>query len=101
MAFSAILSAGGSTAHSTAAQTISDATGISPPTGADLAEGYVRTAALVYSNGGVTPTATLGTQLNVGDVVRLRSREEIASALFIRQGGSDGAVDWSFFSGQM
>ena len=100
MPYSPIPSEGGAHTVGSTAQTIAAATGITVPASATRAEGYVRTQAAVYSGGGFTPTATLGTQLNVGDIVILRTPREIANSLFIRQGASDSTIDWSFFTGR-
>jgi hypothetical protein len=39
-------------------------------------------------------------QANVGDLIILRSKEEIDQSTFIRQTGADGAIDWDFFTGR-
>ena len=47
------------------------------PDGAMCAEIYVRTAPVVYTRDGTAPTATLGTQADLGDVIMLNSRAEL------------------------
>ena len=99
MAFGPIPSSGGAHTVGSTAQTLSDAS-VTVPAAATWGEGYVRSNPIVKSNGGFTPSATLGTQYNVGDIVILRSPAEIAQAVFIRQGGTDGTIDWDWFTGQ-
>jgi hypothetical protein len=100
MGYGPIPSQGGAHTVGSTAQTIEAATGISVPAGANRAEGYVRTASVVKGGGGFTPTATLGTQANVGDMIILRSKEEIDLATFIRQASTNAAIDWDFFTGK-
>jgi len=100
MPYSPMTNSGGAHTVTSTAQTIAAATGITVPDAATRAEGYVRTAAVVKSGGGFTPTATLGTQLNVGDQIILRTPEEIAQSLFFRQTGADGVIDWDFLTGR-
>lgn len=78
------------------AQTMSVAS-VTIPGNAFYAQGYVRTAAVVLKRNGGTPTATEGEQWNVGDLIILRSREEITQTSFIRQ-GSSLTIDWTFFN---
>ena len=68
------------------------------PNGAAYAEGYVRTASLVELRDNTTPTATKGKQWDPGDIIILRSADEINGIKLIRQGGTNATVDWEFFT---
>ena len=69
------------------------------PSGASYAEGYVRTASVVFTTDGTTdPTATKGTQADNGDTILLRSAQEIADFKAIRQTGTSGSIDWEFYT---
>ena len=71
------------------------------PTSATWAEGYVRTASVVITKDGTTPTATLGLQADPGDVIFLRSRDEIVGYTALRQAATTATVDWEFYSGRL
>ena len=69
------------------------------PAGARYAEGYVRTGAVVETRDGTTPTASKGNEWAVGDIIYLRSRDEITGFQAIEQGGgSTEKIDWQFFN---
>ena len=68
------------------------------PVTARYAEGFVRTASVVFYRDGSTPTATAGEQADIGDRIILRSREEIEKASFIRAGGTSATIDWQFWT---
>ena len=68
------------------------------PSGARYAEGYVRTASLVETRDGTTPTATAGTEWDDGDIVLLRSRYEIVNFSAIEKTSTDAAIDWQFYN---
>ena len=69
------------------------------PDNARYAEGYVRTAAVVETRDGTTPTSTKGMQWSAGDIIYLRSRDEITKFQAIEQDtGSTETIDWQFFN---
>ena len=69
------------------------------PSGARYAEGYVRTASIVETRDGTTPTATAGTEWDEGDIILLRSRYEIVNFLAIeKSSGSSETIDWQFYN---
>lgn len=68
------------------------------PAAAMCGEVYVRTASLVYTTEGTDPTATAGKQADPHDIVMLNSRDECDKFEYIRQGGSDGTIDYEFFT---
>ena len=71
------------------------------PENARYAEGYVRTASVVeIRDDATTPTATLGTQWDAGDMILCRSKEEIEGINLVRQGATSASIDWQFFTGQ-
>lgn len=80
------------------AQTLSVA-GVTVPSHARYAEGYVRTASVVMYRDGSTPTATSGEQWDAGDIIILRSRDEVSKASFIRQSATSATINWTFYSG--
>jgi len=56
------------------------AVSLPPPaiaTGAMVGEIFVRTAAVVFTRDGTTPTATRGMQANARDIIVLNSRDEL------------------------
>lgn len=63
-----------------------------------VAEMYVRTASVVFKRNTVDPTATEGTQANVGDIIVLNSRAECDNFRVIRQGSVDAALDIEYFT---
>ena len=69
------------------------------PDGARYAEGFVRTASVVETRDGTTPTATLGTEWDAGDIILLRSRREITNFQAIEKtSGSAETIDWQFYN---
>ena len=68
------------------------------PNTAMVAEIYVRTAAIVFTRDGTTPTATKGIQANVGDIILLNSREELENFSAIRQTSTSATVDVEYFT---
>ena len=67
------------------------------PDGARYAEGFVRTARVVETRDGTTPTSTLGTEWDAGDIVLLRSRYEITNFSAIKA-SSNATIDWQFYN---
>ena len=67
------------------------------PDAAMVAEIYVRTAPVVFTRDGTDPTATKGTQADVGDIIVLNSRDELDKFEVIRQ-SSDATIDVEYFS---
>jgi len=66
---------------------------------ANYAEGYVRTNSVVETREGTTPTTTKGTQWGAGDIITLRSRNEVTGFQVIRQAsGSAATIDFQFFN---
>ena len=73
---------------------------LTPPaiaTGANVAELYVRTASIVFTRDGTAPTATKGTQADLGDIILLNSRAEVDNFKAIRK-GDDASVDVEYFT---
>ena len=69
------------------------------PAGARYAEGFVRTASIVETRDGTTPTATKGTEWDAGDIILLRSRREITNFQAIEKtSGSAETIDWQFYN---
>ena len=68
------------------------------PADAMVAEIYVRTAPIVFTRDGTTPTATLGMQANVDDIILLNSRDELDRFQAIRQSGVSATIDAEYFS---
>lgn len=68
------------------------------PSGSRYAEGFVRTAAIVETRDGTTPTATKGTQWDAGDLIILRSRREIVHFSAVEQTSTDASIDWQFYN---
>ena len=62
------------------------------PDNARYAEGYVRTAAVVETRDGTTPTSTKGMQWDAGDIIYLRSRDERQAQQY-----RDPDMNWSAF----
>ena len=67
------------------------------PASARYAEGHVRLASLSETREGTTPTATLGTEWDVEDLIILRSRYEITNAAFIKA-SSNATIDFQFYN---
>ena len=68
------------------------------PSNARYAEGYVRTASVVETRDGTTPTATKGTEWDDGDIILLRSRYELINFSAIEKTSTDAAIDWQFYN---
>jgi hypothetical protein len=69
------------------------------PDNAEYAEGFVRTAPVVFStDGATTPTSTKGTVANQGDIIVLRGRQEIKNFSAVREGGTSASIDWEFYT---
>jgi len=69
------------------------------PSGASYAEGYVRTASVVETrDGATTPTATKGNQWDPGDIIFLRSDQEIDDFSAVRQASTSASIDWQFYT---
>ena len=68
------------------------------PSTARYAEGYVRTASIVETRDGTTPTATKGTEWDDGDIILLRSRYELINFSAIEKTSTDAAIDWQFYN---
>ena len=67
------------------------------PNGARYAEGFVRTASVVETRDGTTPTSSLGTEWDAGDIILLRSRYEIVNFSAIKASAS-ATIDWQFYN---
>ena len=68
------------------------------PSNARYAEGYVRTASVVETRDGTTPTATKGTEWDDGDIILLRSLYELINFSAIEKTSTDAAIDWQFYN---
>ena len=68
------------------------------PGGARYAEGFVRTASIVETRDGTTPTATLGTEWDVEDMIILRSRDEITKFQAVEKTSTNSSIDWTFYN---
>ena len=66
------------------------------PGSARYAEGFVRTASVVETRDGTTPTSSLGTG-DAGDIILLRSRYEITNFSAIKA-SSNATIDWQFYN---
>jgi len=77
----------------------SSATSLTVPSTANYAEGYVRTNSVVETREGTAPTTTLGTEWAAGDIITLRSRDEVTTFQVIREtSGSAATIDFTFFN---
>ena len=75
------------------------ATSLTVPDTANYAEGYVRTNSVVETRDGTAPTTTKGTQWAAGDIITLRSRDEVTGFKVIRENASNAAtIDFQFFN---
>ena len=68
------------------------------PAGARYAEGHVRLASLSETREGTDPTATLGTEWDVEEMIYLRSRYEIVNFKAIEKTTTNASIDWTFFN---
>ena len=68
------------------------------PGSARYAEGFVRTASVVETRDGTTPTSTLGTEWDAGDIVLLRSRYEITNFQAVEKTSTNASIDWTFYN---
>jgi len=62
------------------------------PDSANYGEGYVRTNAIVETRDGTDPTNTKGKQWAAGDLIILRSRDELTGFKVIRENASNAAT---------
>ena len=77
----------------------SSATSLTVSDQANYAEGYVRTNSVVETREGTAPTTTKGTQWAAGDIITLRSRNEVTGFQVIRENASNAAtIDFQFFN---
>lgn len=60
---------------------------------ANWAECRLETAEIRYTVDGTTPTSTVGTLLEVGDVVQITGNDNLLRFLAIRTGASSGQLD--------
>lgn len=67
------------------------------PRAAMCAEGYVRTASVVFTRDGTTPTATKGVQADAGDTIMLNSRDELDKFKGIAVSAT-ATVDFEYFT---
>ena len=74
------------------------AVSLTVPAAAMCAEIYVRTASIVFTRTGTTPTATLGFQADPTEIILLNSRAELDRFQAIRQGGVSATVDAEYFT---
>jgi len=68
------------------------------PGSARYAEGHVRLASLSETREGTDPTATLGTEWDVEEMIYLRSRYEIVNFKAIEKTTTNASIDWTFFN---
>ena len=68
------------------------------PAGARYAEGHVRLASLSETREGTDPTATLGTEWDIEDLIILRSRYEIVNFKAIEKTTTNASIDWTFYN---
>ena len=75
------------------------ATSLTVPSTANYAEGYVRTNSVVETRDGTAPTTSKGTQWDAGDIITLRSADEVNGFQVIRQNASNAAtIDFQFYN---
>jgi hypothetical protein len=68
------------------------------PGSARYAEGHVRLASLSETREGTDPTATLGTEWDVEDLIILRSRYEIVNFKAVEKTSTNASIDWTFYN---
>ena len=68
------------------------------PGSARYAEGHVRLASLSETREGTDPTATLGTEWDVEDMIILRSRYEIVNFKAVEKTTTNASIDWTFYN---
>jgi len=68
------------------------------PGSARYAEGHVRLASLSETREGTDPTATLGTEWDVEDLIILRSRYEIVNFKAVEKTSTNSSIDWTFYN---
>ena len=68
------------------------------PGSARYAEGHVRLASLSETREGTDPTATLGTEWDVEDLIILRSRYEITNFQAVEKTSTNASIDWTFYN---
>ena len=75
------------------------ATSLTVPDQGNYAEGYVRTNSVVETRDGTAPTTTKGRQWAAGDIIVLRSRDEVTGFQVIRENASNAAtIDFEFWN---
>ena len=75
------------------------ATSLTAPASAKYAEGYVRTNSVTETRDGTAPTNTKGRTWAAGDIIVLRSRDEVTGFQVIRQNDSNAAtIDFEFWN---
>ena len=77
--------------------TSSPAVVLTMPSSAFTAEIYVRTASVVFTRDGSTPTATKGVQADATDIIVLNSRSELAGFRVIAV-STTATLDVEYFS---
>ena len=68
------------------------------PGSARYAEGHVRLASLSETREGTDPTATLGTEWDVEEMIYLRSRYEIVNFKAVEKTSTNASIDWTFYN---
>jgi len=77
----------------------SSATSLTVPDQANYAEGYVRTNSVVETRDGTAPANAKGRQWAAGDIIVLRSRDEVTGFQVIRENDSNAAtIDFEFWN---
>ena len=75
------------------------ATSLTVPASAKYAEGYVRTNSVTELRSGSTPANDTGRTWAAGDIIVLRSRDEVVQFQVIRQNDSNAAtIDFEFWN---
>ena len=75
------------------------ATSLTVPDQANYAEGYVRTNSVSETRSGSAPANDTGRTWAAGDIIVLRSRDEVTGFQVIRQNASNAAtIDFEFWN---
>ena len=73
----------------------------SVPNAANYGEGYVRTNSIVETRDGTDPTTTKGKEWSAGDLIILRSKDELDGFKVIREDASSAAtIDVEYWNKQ-
>ena len=73
----------------------------SVPNAANYGEGYVRTNSIVETRDGTDPTTTKGKEWAAGDIIVLRSKDELDGFKVIRENASNAAtIDVEYWNKQ-